>query len=1747
MKLKLVSIVFFYMLLIFGNTSVALSQTKEREKNEFQDVTTDSGIKFRHTIAHFDKRLKNVMPWITAGGAGVAIGDFNNDGLDDIYFTSSGENTMNHLYRNEGNFKFVEVAKTAGLADVNRNETGTSAFALWFDYDNDDWQDLLLLRFGKTSLFRNMANGTFKEVTRKAGILRQMNALAALAFDYDRDGDLDLYIGGYFPEKNMHDMLDSKILFESWETARNGGRNVLFRNNGNGTFIDVTEVVGLQDTGWAMAVGHGDFNNDGWQDIYIANDFGTDMIFKNLGDGTFENITKKSIGFDTKKGMNVDFADYNNDGYLDIYVTNLTAPYLHECNMLWKNNQDETFTDVSVETGSCDTGWGWGAKFLDLDNDGYLDIYVANGFISAGKKDYMEKLLEFVFEEDIDLTDASSWPSMEDYSMGGYQKNVLLHQTLNGFQSIGQEANVDDIHDARGVATADFDNDGRVDIVVSNVNSPPLIYRNISVNDHNWVQFRVEGQDKKSNSSAIGARVEIRAGSVTQIREVAGGNGFEAQSSLRLHFGLGIARRIDHTKITWPDGMIQEFQNLEMNRIYFLKQSETPVAGALGQMGDGGQSTSSKNKNDTSLSDEKISIANKKEPSKVDLSQVESFQPYFTDVSKKANAAVRHHPPVFDSKLDHIMEMVAAGAAGAAIGDYNGDGWEDIFINDPHPGKPNYLLKNNGGMNFTNVAHEAGVANLNDKNQVSTTGLFFDYDGDGWQDLLVVRLGQSLLFKNQQNDTFVDVTKQAGINKRANSLSAIAFDYNGDGFLDIYFGNYFRDINMFQLNTDKVLHDSWETSRNGGANVFYHNNGNGTFTEKTKEVGLEDTGWTMAIAHGDYDNDGWQDIYIANDYGPDKLFRNTGKGSFEDVTDRAIGVDTKKGMNAEFGDFDNDGDLDIFVTNVTEKFLYECNMFWLNNGNGTFTDVSEELNTCDTGWGWGGKFFDYDNDGYLDLYVANGFFKGQGKGNYLDILLPALWETGENPSNPAVWPPLNGMGIAGLEKNQLFTNVQGKTFVREEKGGVDVPKDSRGVYTVDFNNDGLVDLFVTNQDDETILFQNQVRNDNHWAIIDLVGKSPNTDAVGARIKIKIGRKTMMREVNSGNGFAGGSSKRQHFGLGKYSEIEEMYIRWPNGEEQSFRSIKADRIIRVKQGQRTILPDGSTAILSGASTTPAFKDVTKSAGTGHLHHGPVVDERLRNLGPWFTALGAGGAVGDYNNDGYEDIYVTNSVKGQNNILYRNNGDFTFTDVAIQAGVATLNDEHNFSMTALFFDFDNDGWKDLVVARSGLSLIFKNKRDGTFEDITHLVKMPSPRNPVALVAFDYDRDGDLDLYFGCYFPDVDLTDLSSSKSSTNILHESWETARNGGSNFLLENQGGGRFVDKTAVANLSDTGWTLAIGTGDFDKNGFPDIYVANDFGTDKIYRNNGNGTFVDYSLQAIGTDTKKGMNVDIGDYDNDGWLDIYVTNITEPFLQECNMLWRNNGDFTFTDVSAPTGTCDTDWGWGAKFIDYDNNGLLDLYVLNGFISAGEKDYIDILMPIMLDSDDMLSNTMNWPPLNDMSFSGYESNVLFRNEGGHSFIDVAKENGVNSNSDGRGLMIADFDNDGAQDMYVLNANQEAIMYRNLIGSENNWIEIRLQGKKSNRDGIGTRLTFYSTQGLRYRETNAGNGFEGQSTSFVHAGFEALEKVEKIIVEWPSGKTQEFKDVKTRAGYLLVEDEPLKMISISEKNATISKAVK
>jgi|HubBroStandDraft_3_1064219.scaffolds.fasta_scaffold01126_3 hypothetical protein len=547
----------------------------------FEDVTRRAGLARAHATRVFHNPYANIMAGYTALGAAAAVADFDGDGYEDLFVTDSAEGGRNHLYRNlygeRGVLEFVDVAEAAGVAAGNDAGNATSA-ALWFDYDNDGRPDLLVVRFGHSQLFKNLGNGRFKDVTRAAGLDRYLNSIAAIAFDYDHDGYLDLLLGNYFQPVNVFHPETPRFFPESFETASNGGGVTLYHNNRDGTFTDVTRKAGLEQSGWTLALGHGDANNDGWDDLYVACDFGTDRFFVNNGDGTFTDRTATAIGFDTKKGMNAEWGDYDNDGWLDVFVTNITDDYMREGNFLWHNNGNLTFTDVARETGTWDTGWGWAGKFFDYDNDGWLDLYVVNGWVSAGPESYVPDIFAMIVKPGIDLADARNWPPMGGKSLSGYQKKKLFHN--EGGQLFREEAarhGLDSTRDGRGIAVADFDNDGRLDLFVTNANGEPFLYHNILPTGAHWVEIQLEG--RQSNRDAVGTRLLLTSGGLRQLRFVNGGNGFAAQSTRRVHFGLAQQARVDQLEVLWPSGRRQSFSGFAADRLYRLVEGEGLTAG----------------------------------------------------------------------------------------------------------------------------------------------------------------------------------------------------------------------------------------------------------------------------------------------------------------------------------------------------------------------------------------------------------------------------------------------------------------------------------------------------------------------------------------------------------------------------------------------------------------------------------------------------------------------------------------------------------------------------------------------------------------------------------------------------------------------------------------------------------------------------------------------------------------------------------------------------------------------------------------------------------------------------------------------------------------------------------------------------------------------------------------------------------------------------------------------------------------
>jgi hypothetical protein len=552
----------------------------------------------------------------------------------------------------------------------------------------------------------------------------------------------------------------------------------------------------------------------------------------------------------------------------------------------------------------------------------------------------------------------------------------------------------------------------------------------------------------------------------------------------------------------------------------------------------------------------------------------------------------------------------------------------------------------------------------------------------------------------------------------------------------------------------------------------------------------------------------------------------------------------------------------------------------------------------------------------------------------------------------------------------------------------------------------------------------------------------------------------------------------------------------------------------------------------------FADVAREAGVERAHSRRRFHNPYAAIMEGYTALGAAAAVADFDGDGDEDLFVTDSAADGKNRLYRNDGGFAFTEVAAAAGVADGNDAANASTDALFFDYDGDGRPDLFVVRFGVSRLYKNLGGGRFGDVTREAGLDRYANAITAVAFDADRDGRLDLLVGGYFRPIDLFRPSTPR----FLPESLETAANGGGLALYRNEGPDRdrpdgavtFTDATARAGLATGGWTLDVGHADADGDGDEDLYVACDFGSDRFFLNDGDGTFTDSTAAAIGIDTKKGMNAEWGDYDDDGRLDVFVTNITDDYMREGNFLWHNDGPdaegrVRFTDLARETGTHDAGWAWGGKFLDYDNDGRLDLYVANGWVSAGPESFVPELFAAIARPDVDLADVRNWPPMGGKSLSGYQQNRLFHNAGGQLFRDQAARHGLDSTRDGRGVAVADFDGDGRLDLYVANAGAPPHLYRNLLPTGAHWLALALVGTRSNRDAVGAQARLTAGGVTRLRFVDGGNGFGAQSSKRLHFGLGTATGAERLEIRWPSGLRQSFGPLAADRLYRIVEGEP------------------
>lgn len=517
----------------------------------FRDVTATSKIDFVHQSgATPEKHMVETF------GSGVAWIDYDNDGFPDLYFVNGAPGAANALYRNNKDGTFTDVTPQAGVAaagDKGAYKTGVAVG----DYDNNGYLDLYVTAFGPNSLYRNNGDGTFTDVTSAAGVAGGPTEWSTSTgfFDFDQDGNLDLYVVNYLDVRKDDNpycgLRKAGYRMYCHPTMFDGVADRLFRNNGNGTFTDVSQPAGIANpSGKGLGVTFCDFDRDGDTDIYIANDMVRNFLYRNNGDGTFLDVAYGAgVGFDLngkpQAGMGVDCADVDGNGFPDIFVTNFSE----ELNTLYQNGGDGIFEDVS-ETAGLGSGFlplGFGTKLFDFDNDGDLDIHVTNGHVIDNVKLYQPNLT--------------------------YTQKDLLYENLGGrFRDVSDQsgAALQAERVGRGLAVADFDNDGYLDVAITTVGQRPVLLRNQGARKGNWILMRAQG--KKGNSFGLGATVQVEAAGKVQMREINNVASYLSSNDIRLHVGLGEAKIIQRVEVLWPSGTRQILKDIGVNQILVITE-----------------------------------------------------------------------------------------------------------------------------------------------------------------------------------------------------------------------------------------------------------------------------------------------------------------------------------------------------------------------------------------------------------------------------------------------------------------------------------------------------------------------------------------------------------------------------------------------------------------------------------------------------------------------------------------------------------------------------------------------------------------------------------------------------------------------------------------------------------------------------------------------------------------------------------------------------------------------------------------------------------------------------------------------------------------------------------------------------------------------------------------------------------------------------------------------------------------------
>lgn len=909
----------------------------------------DTGITFKNKLTENDSVNYFKYGYMYMGG-GVAVGDLNNDGLDDIYFT--GNMVKNKLYINKGDLVFEDVTEIAGVSSGNQWHTGVTMA----DVNADGWLDIYISVSGiwvskKNILYINQGideNGipSFKEESETFGLADEGNSIQATFFDYDNDNDLDVYVINYpvtsyrTTPKQYDAMMKNVTDVES---------NSLYRNNGDNTFTNVTEKAGLKSFGLSLSAGIGDYNQDGFMDIYVSNDFATpDNFYFNNGDGTFKDEIKQTVNQASFFGMGTDVCDFNNDGLLDFFQLDMSTKnnrrskanmqsmniglfemmndynfhtqYMENTLQLnignAKNNLPQ-FSNISRLAGVSLSDWSWASLFADFDNDGLKDLYITNGTKKeVNNKDYLNKINKKYPRdiENVSLVELVNQMPSEKIENYAFKNNGDLT-----FTDTSIEWGLNYKGFSNGTAYADLDNDGDLDIIVNNIDDESIIFKNTAreKNKNNFLELSLKSIE--NTISGIGAKVFIYYDSKLQFQELMLSRGFQSSVSSVVHFGLGNTNNIDSLIVQWPDGKFQKLSNIEVNKRLVLDH------------------LNAKNK-------EAFLALNTKQKEERRL---------FSDITDKVNLYHKHKENSFDDYLYQILlpnKMSQFGPA-LAVGDVNNDNLDDFYIGGAS-GQTGSIYTQNKDNTFSKI--QLNESWNDDIIKEDVGAVFFDANGDGFLDLYVISGGNEF-YKNTkpyQDRLYINNTKGNFIKNElalpnifSSGSKVIPADYDNDGDLDLFVGgrhtprNYPLPTSSFILRNDSsesqikftdvtniiaselenigMVTDAVWTDFNNDNNldliitgewmpITFLENEKGTFVNKTEDFGLEkSTGWWNTIIADDFDGDGDMD-FVAGNLGLNYKYKASDDESFDIYAD----------------DFDNNKSTDIVLGYYNEGIQY---------------------------------------------------------------------------------------------------------------------------------------------------------------------------------------------------------------------------------------------------------------------------------------------------------------------------------------------------------------------------------------------------------------------------------------------------------------------------------------------------------------------------------------------------------------------------------------------------------------------------------------------------------------------------------------------------------------------------------------------------------------------------------------------------------------------------------------------------------